>query len=32
MKDQLIREINDLLHDCNDLPLMDLIKRLLQKS
>ena len=32
MKDQLIREINDLLHKSNDLTLMDFIKKLLQKS
>ena len=32
MKNQLITEINELLHNCNDLPLLDLIKKLLQKS
>lgn len=32
MKDEYIRKIIDLLHKCNDISLLDLILRLLQKS
>lgn len=32
MKDQYIIEINSLMENCNDIPLLDLILRLLQKS
>lgn len=31
-KDQYISEIVNLLQDCNDIPLLDLIKRLLSES
>lgn len=32
MKDEYIQKIIDLLHKCNDISLIDLILRLLQKS
>ena len=32
MKDQYILEINRYMKDCNDIPLLDLILKLLQKS
>ena len=31
-KDEYIDKINDLLHVCNDIPLLDVILRLLRKS
>lgn len=32
MKDQYILEINNYMKKCNDIPLLDLILKLLQKS
>ena len=31
-KEELVKKIVELLHECNDIPLLDLIHRLLLKS
>lgn len=31
-KEEIIQRITDLLHECNDIPLLDLILKLLRKS